>query len=337
MKAFEPYQLKNLEIKNRIAMPPMCMYSADETGLANEFHYIHYETRAMGGVGMIIIEATGVMPNGRISDRDLGIWSDDQCPGLGEIVRRVKKHDCHIGIQLAHAGRKREGESSDPVAPSALPFNHEYRVPHALTLDEIAEIIEAFKAAAKRAVKAGFDFIEIHGAHGYLINQFLSPLSNRRQDSYGGSLENRIRLLQEIKEAIKEVIPEEMPLIVRVSATDYTKEGLNCDDMIDILNLVKEGIDLVHVSSGGMVNVPMTVYPGYQMTFSQRIKEQCKIDTMAVGLITTMEQVEEALNNKRCDLVAMGRLSLRDPYFTVRESHKAGLNDLIPHPYKRGF
>lgn len=337
MKTFESYKLNNLIVKNRMVMPPMCMYSAKEDGFANEFHYTHYETRAIGGIGMIIIEATSVEPNGRISDRDLGIWSDEHIDPLSEIVRRVKKHNCHIGIQLAHAGRKRVGESSEPVGPSPIPFDEDSRVPHELSLAEIGDIVEAFKQAAKRAVKAGFDFVEIHGAHGYLINEFLSPISNHRTDQYGGSLENRTRVLKEVKEAVKSVIPKEMPVILRVSATDYTDAGLNCDDMVDIINTVKSGIDLIHVSSGGMVNVPMKVYPGYQLAYSEQIKNQCNIDTIAVGLITRIETMEEALNNKRCDLVALGRLSLRDPYFPLRESAKSGDKSFIPEPYTRGF
>lgn len=335
MKTFEAYKLKNLTLKNRIAMAPMCMYSAGNDGVARDFHETHYVTRAVGGIGLIILEATGVNPLARISDHDLGLWNDEQKEALIPIVRKVKSYGSAIGIQLAHAGRKHIGEGN-PVAPSPIPFDEESRIPTELTIEEIEAIIEDFKQAAIRAVEAGFDTIEIHSAHGYLLHEFLSPISNKRQDKYGGSLENRVRFLKEVCTAIQEVIPKEMPLFVRVSASDYMEEGITCDTMVDIINLIKDKIDLVHVSSGGLVNVWLNVYPGYQVKFAETIRKECGIRTMAVGKINSIEMLEELLNNERCDLVALGRELLRNPYFAL---HAANIKhkEELPKQYERGF
>lgn len=336
MKTFESYQLKNLTLKNRIVMAPMCMYSAKNDGLATEFHHTHYMTRAVGGVGLIIVEAAGVCPSGRISDHDLGIWNQEQKESLAKIVEEVKKYGSAIGIQLAHAGRKHIGEETNPVAPSPIAFDDDSRIPTELTLEGIKTIISNFRDAALRAVEAGFDTLEIHGAHGYLIHEFLSPITNKRTDQYGGNLENRVRLLKEISQAIKEVIPKDMPLLLRVSATDYVEGGITCDDMVDIINMVKEEIDMVHVSSGGLVNVGLDVYPGYQVRFTEQIKEECGVKTIVVGKITHIEMVEEIINNHRSDLVALGRELLRNPYF-VLQSAKDKHKELLPKQYERGF
>lgn len=336
MKTFTPYKLKNLTLKNRIVMAPMCMYSAGDDGVATDFHETHYTTRAVGGVGLIIVEATGVNPSARISDHDLGLWNDEQRDALTSIVKNVKSYGSAIGIQLAHAGRKHVGVETNPVAPSPIAFDDESRVPTELSIEAIEAIIDDFKQAAIRAVEAGFDTIEIHSAHGYLIHEFLSPISNKRTDKYGGSLENRVRLLKEISTSIKEVIPKDMPLLLRISATDYHEDGIECQDMVNIINLVKEYIDVVHVSSGGLVNVWLNVYPGYQVGFSETIKHECDIKTISVGKITDINMVEELLNNNRCDLVALGRELLRNPYFalnTCKDKHK----ELIPKQYERGF
>jgi len=337
MKTFQPYQLKGLHIKNRIVMPPMCMYSADGSGKANEFHQTHYETRAVGGVGLIIVEATGIVPNGRISENDLGLWNEEQMISLQSVVKKVHEQDCKIGIQLAHAGRKYIGPSYEPVGPSAIAFDEKSRVPKILSIEDIKSLVESFKQAAILANQAGFDTVEIHSAHGYLIHEFLSPISNKRTDEYGGSLENRARFLKEVLAAVREVLPPEKPLLIRVSATDYLPEGLACDDMINIINEIKSYIDIVHVSSGGLINVPMTVYPGYQLELSARIKAACKIDTIAVGMITEIKMIEEILNNERADLVALGRELLRNPYFTLKQGRENGVEIDYPHPYKRAF
>ena len=336
MKTFTPCKLKNITLKNRIVMAPMCMYSAEDDGVARDFHDTHYVTRAVGGVGLIIVEAASINPSGRISDHDLGLWNDKQGQALSPIVSKVKSYGSAIGIQLAHAGRKHGVDGSHPVGPSPIAFNVDSRVPSELSLEGIEEIINDFKSAALRAVKAGFDTVEIHGAHGYLIHEFLSPITNKRSDKYGGSLENRVRFLQDVIRAIKGVVPSEMPLLLRVSATDYVDEGINCEEMVKIINLVKEDIDLVHISSGGLVNVGLEVYPGYQVQFSEKIKRECGVKTIAVGKITDINMVEELINNDRCDLVALGRELLRNPYFALNAGvveHK----DILPKQYERGF
>lgn len=337
MKVLEPYKLGPMTLKNRLVMPPMCMYSAKEDGMANDFHFTHYETRAVGGVGLVILEATGVTSAGRISDRDLGIWSDDHVSALKQVADKIKKHGSVAGIQLAHAGRKCEVISEAPVAPSAIRFNEKMRVPEALSLDGIDGVVKAFVDGARRALEAGFDFIEIHGAHGYLNHEFLSPLSNHRDDLYGGSLENRCRLLNRIIAGIREVLPKQGVLALRVSASDYADGGIDCDEMVRIIDEVKEGIDIVHVSSAALVPVRLSVYPGYQIQFAEQIKKECQIPTIAVGLITTTEMMEEVLHNNRADLIATGRLLLRQPYFPLNLYKEADMMEMVPDAYARGF
>lgn len=337
MKALSKYKIKNLELKNRMVMAPMCMYSSDETGEVKDFHRIHYGTRALGGLGLIILEATAVTPNGRITSNDLGIWDDSHIKGLKFLVESVKGYGAKIGVQLAHAGRK--CTSSDPftVAPSPIRSSDEYRVPRELSLDGINEIVLAFKEAARRADEAGFDTIEIHGAHGYLIHEFLSPISNKRQDEYGGSLENRTRFLKEVIFAVKESWPKEKAILLRVSADDYSKGGIDKDEMVRIINQVKDYVDIVHVSTGGLISVKFPIFPGYQVTHSETIKEQCNIPTIAVGLLYKYEQIEEILSNDRADLVALGRVLLRDPHFVLNMAHENNLEIDYPVQYKRAF
>lgn len=337
LKSLTTYDLKGLELKNRIVMPPMCMYSSDGSGFVKDFHRVHYISRAMGQVGLIILEATAVVPNGRISSNDLGIWSDEQVPGLKSIVEGVKAEGSKIAIQLAHAGRKCESDDEFIVAPSAIRFNDAYRMPRELTVDEIKEIVMAFKEAARRANEAGFDSIEIHGAHGYLIHEFLSPLTNKRIDEYGGSLENRTRFLKEILLSVKEVWPAEKPILLRVSADDYSEGGIDKNEMVKIINEVKDHIDMVHVSTGGLVSVRFNVYPGYQVSHCEIIKKECNIPTIAVGLINEYDHIEEILNNERADLVAIGRGLLRDPHFVMNMAYENGHVINVPKQYERGF
>lgn len=337
LKTFSEYSIKELKLKNRIVMPPMCMYSSDDSGFVKDWHVTHYVTRAIGGVGLIILEATAVTPNGRISNKDLGIWNDDQIPGLKSIVDGCKEHSAKVAIQLAHAGRKCGVESETTVAPTSYKFSESYKVPKELTKEEIKEIINNFRNAAKRANEAGFDAIEIHGAHGYLIHEFLSPRSNMRQDEYGGSIENRTRFLQEIISSVKEVWPKEKPIILRISADDYIDNGLNIEEMVRIINIVKNDIDIVHVSSGGLENVSIDVYPGYQVRFSEIIKKECDIPTIAVGLIKEYDQVEEILMNNRADLVALGRELLRNPYWVLLNAYEKNYDTVYPKQYERGF
>ena len=337
MNTFKNFTLKDMELKNRVVMPPMCMYSSDETGKVNDFHYNHYLTRAIGGVGLIILESTGVVENGRTTDKDLGIWSDEHIDGLRNLIKGVKKYGSKIAIQLNHGGRKYTGTASEAVAPSPVKFDEKSILPKELTKDEIKEIIQSFKEAAIRANKAGFDAIEIHGAHGYLIHQFLSPLSNLRIDEYGGSIKNRTRFLKEILEAVTEVWPKEKAIFLRVSSYDYKDGGIDLKDMIEIINDVKEYIDIVHVSTGGLIPAEINAYPGYQVNFSSEIKAKCKIPTIAVGLITNVNMAEEIISNNRADLVAIGRELLRNPYFVLNEAKIRNLDINYPEQYKGAF
>lgn len=333
---FTPITFKNLTLKNRVVMPPMCMYSAADDGMVTDWHVTHYATRAVGQVGLIIIEATGVEPRGRISNRDLGIWDDAHIPGFKRVVEQVHAQGSKIGIQLAHAGRKSEVVNSTPVAPSALTFNEEYSLPTALTVQEIQEIVKKFAQGAKRAVAAGFDILEIHAAHGYLINEFLSPLTNTRTDEYGGSLENRVRFLQEVLLAVKEVVPKEMPLIVRVSADDYHPEGNTPEIVAAMLNLVKHhGIDIVNVSSGAVIPVMPRAYPGYQVAMAIKVKEETGLPVLAGGLITEPAQVLQLLK-AGIDLVYTGRELLRNPYWPLRAAHELQQELEWPSAYLRG-
>lgn len=335
-KLFSPYTVKGVTFKNRIVMAPMCMYSShNEDGHLQNWHRTHYTSRAVGQVGLIIVEATAVSPEGRISPQDLGIWSDEHIAGFQELAGLVKEHGTKIGIQLAHAGRKAvlEGEI---LAPSAIAFNEKSKTPKEMTKDDIAATIEAFKKGAERVKKAGFDVIEIHGAHGYLINEFLSPLSNKRTDEYGGSAENRYRFLREVIDAVKTVW--DGPLFVRVSAHDYHEDGLTPEDYITFGNWMKEqGVDLIDVSSGAVVPARIDVYPGYQVKYSETIKYGADIPTGAVGLITSPLHAEEILQNERADLIFLARELLRDPYWPRKAAKELGVSIDGPKQYERGW
>jgi NADPH2 dehydrogenase len=335
-KLFTPFTIKNTTFKNRIVMSPMCMYSSHlEDGKLQNWHYTHYVSRAVGQVGLIMVEATAVTPQGRISPQDLGIWSDDHIDGLKKLVDLVKEHGAKIGIQIAHAGRKSTVEG-EIVAPSAIPFNETSKTPKEMTTAEIKETIQAFKKGAERAIEAGFDVIEIHAAHGYLINEFLSPLSNKRTDEYGGSQENRYRFLKEVIDEVKSVW--DGPLFVRVSASDYHDEGLSIDDYVMMSQWMKEqGVDLIDVSSGGLVPVPIKVYPGYQVQFAEKIKHGAGILTGAVGLITSSFHAEEILQNDRADFIFLARELLRDPYWPRRAAKELGVEIETPKQYERGW
>lgn len=335
-KLFEPLTMKNVVLKNRIVMAPMCMYESDnEDGKVTDWHRIHYPTRAVGGSGLIILEATAVQPQGRISSRDLGIWEDSHIEGLAELVGLMKKFDAKTGIQLAHAGRKATVEGVIH-APSALPFNENYKMPAEMSKTDIKETVEAFRKAAIRSDKAGFDVIEIHAAHGYLLNEFLSPLTNKRDDEYGGSAENRYRFLREVIDAVNEVWNK--PLFVRISAHDYTEGGMTPDQYIEMAEWMKQqGVDLIDVSSGALVPAKIPVYPGYQVKFAETIKHGAEIATGAVGLITSPLHAEEILQNERADLIFLARELLRDPYWPYRASKELEAEIEAPVPYKRGW
>ncbi|AGX05405.1 MULTISPECIES: NADPH dehydrogenase NamA [Bacillaceae] len=335
-KLFSSYTVKDVTLKNRIVMAPMCMYSShNEDGKVENWHLTHYTSRAVGQVGLIIVEATAVTAQGRISPQDLGIWSDDHIEGLQQLTGMMKEHGTRAGIQLAHAGRKAviEGEI---IAPSAVAFNEKMKKPKEMTKEEIKETIEAFKEGAVRAKKAGFEVIEIHAAHGYLINEFLSPLSNLREDEYGGIAENRYRFLREVIDSIQSVW--DGPLFVRVSASDYNENGLDVEDYVTFGRWMKEqGIDLIDVSSGALVPARIHAYPGYQVKFAETIKNEADIPTGAVGLITSGLQAEEILQNDRADLIFIARELLRDPYFPKTAAKQLGTEIEPPKQYDRGW
>ncbi|MDT2045564.1 NADPH dehydrogenase NamA [Priestia aryabhattai] len=335
-KLFTPYEVKNVKLKNRIVMSPMCMYSCEkEDGIVTDWHLAHYTSRAVGQVGLIMIEATAVTPEGRISSRDLGIWNDEHVEGLQRLVNQVKANGSKTAIQLAHAGRKATVDGTI-YAPSAIAFDDESKTPAEMTKEDIERTIAAFKEGAQRSKQAGFDIIEIHGAHGYLVHQFLSPLSNKRTDEYGGSAENRYRFLKEIIDSVQEVW--DGPLFVRVSATDYTEGGLTVNDHVTFATWMKEqGVDLIDVSSGALVHAKINVYPGYQVPFAEQIKQEAAIHTGAVGLITSGLQAEEILQSKRADLIFVARELLRDPYWPRTAATELNTNIEAPVQYERGW
>jgi len=327
----------------------MCQYSSRD-GMADDWHLVHLGSRAVGGAGLIFTEATAVSPEGRISPADLGIWKDEQIDGLRRIVKFVRSQGSEIGIQLAHAGRKASVAEPwnggrlvkrggwKPVAPSAIAFDEGYAEPAELTLEGVAQVIEEFKAAARRAMKAGFKVVEIHAAHGYLLHQFLSPLSNRRMDEYGGTFENRVRLLTEVVQAVRTAWPVGYPLFVRISATDWADGGWAVEDSVRLAGLLKEsGVDVVDCSSGGLVpHVKVPIGPGYQVGFSQRIRSATGILTAAVGMITEVAQAEAILVEGQADLIVMARQLLRDPYFPLHAADELGFSDIHwPLQYQR--
>jgi 2,4-dienoyl-CoA reductase-like NADH-dependent reductase (Old Yellow Enzyme family) len=338
---FTPLALRGVTLRNRIAMSPMCMYSAGEDGIATDFHLAHLAARATGGVGLIITEATAVEARGRISTNDLGLWDDAQVEPLARVVRLCKAQGAMTCTQLAHAGRKAwtptKGAGPFPsVAPSALPFDADWTVPHALTSAELDSIVSAYRTAAQRAVRADFDAIEVHAAHGYFLHQFLSPISNRRTDEYGGSLENRARMLLRVVDTVRAVLPESQPLLMRLSSTDWIEGGLTLDDQVQVARWLKaHGVDLVDCSSGGSTPQLPPVGPGYQVPFAERIRREAGIATMAVGLITTPELAEEIVRNGRADVVAMGRELLRNPYWPLHAARALGYDIPWPKQYQR--
>ncbi|MCW3159788.1 NADPH dehydrogenase NamA [Chryseobacterium oryctis] len=343
---YNSINFRNVELKNHWVMSPMCMYSC-ENGLANDFHLVHYGSRAQGGVGLIMMEATGVEPRGRITNRCMGIWNDQQAEQLQKIVDFVHKNsETKMGIQLAHAGRKGSTwnntqipieEGWETIAPSAIPYHPSERIPHVLSVGEIKELVLNFKNSARRAVKAGFDVVEIHAAHGYLIHQFLSPLSNVRTDEYGGSFENRIRFLIEIVDAVNEELNENVALFVRVSGTEYAENGWDIESSVELAKVLKNhGVDLVDVSSGGNIHgAKISVFDGYQVPFSAQIKKEAEVKTGAVGLITTTEQAENILQNNEADLIFVAREILRNPYIAVQGSFEMKQDCFFPRQYTR--
>jgi NADPH2 dehydrogenase len=338
---FTPFTLRTVTLRNRIAMSPMCMYTAQEDGLATDWHLAHLVSRAVGGVGLIVTEATSVEARGRISVNDLGLWDDAQIEPLARIVRLCQAQGAVMCTQLAHAGRKAFSAQKgvgpqSPVAPSAVPFDADWRTPQALTSAEMDAIVSAFQASAQRALVAGFDSIEIHAAHGYLLHEFLSPVSNHRPDEYGGSLANRARMLLRVVDAVRAVLPEAQPLLVRLSCVDWVEGGLTLEDQVQVARWLKaHGVDLVDCSSGGIAPVVPSSGPGYQVPFAERIRCEAALATMSVGLITHAEMAEEIVRNSRADVVALGRELLRNPYWPLGAARALGADMAWPRQYLR--
>jgi 2,4-dienoyl-CoA reductase-like NADH-dependent reductase (Old Yellow Enzyme family) len=347
---FESLHIRDVVLKNRIAVSPMCQYSSTD-GFANDWHLVHLGSRAVGGAALVFTEATAVSPEGRISPDDLGIWKDEHISFLKRITDFIKNNGAVPGIQLAHAGRKASQASPwkgrraigieeggwQTLGPDAIPFKEGDPVPGKMTKDNIRKVTDDFVNATKWAVSAGFEVIEIHAAHGYLINEFLSPLSNRRDDEYGGSFENRIRLLIEIVQKMRAVMPEGYPLFVRVSATEWVKGGWDENDTVVLAKILEEnGVDVIDCSSGGNSHeqkIPVT--PLYQVPFSEKVKKESGILTAAVGLITSAQEAEDILLTKKADLIVMARQLLREPYFPLHAAKELGVDLLWPDQYER--
>lgn len=340
-KLLSQYKIKDITLKNRVVMPPMCMYKAQEDGKVTDFHLTHYGARAIGGVGLIITEATGVEARGRITDHDLGLWSDEQIQGHKDIVDLCHSFGSKLALQLAHAGRKSICTQSPPIAPSALLFAKEggFKLPHALHVKEIEDLKDSFLSAAKRAKNAGYDALEVHAAHGYLLFEFLSPLTNIREDNYGGSLVNRCRLTIEICKSILQEV--DLPLIVRVSADEWVDGGWSIDDTVYLSQELKNiGVSMMHVSGGGnhavQPNMP-ELKALYQASYAKEVAKQVDIPTIAVGLIATAKEGEELLENQTCDLVAYGRELLRNPNLVQFIAKEYKQRDFIDTSYLRAF
>ena len=354
---FDPLALRGVEIRNRIWLPPMDTYSVyAQDGKPTPFHYQHYVSRALGGFGMVIAEATAVSPEGRISPNDVGLWNDDQIAAWKWIVDDIRNAGAVPAIQLNHSGRKgstgafsigyqgqtvpEEAGGWSTVAPSAIPFGG-YATPRELTVDEIHGIVDQFRSAAERAIRAGFQAIEIHAAHGYLLSEFLDPLTNERTDEYGGNLDGRMRLLIEVTDAVRSVMPDTLPLLVRVSATDWAAGGWDLDQTVETARVLRgHGVDLIDVSTGGIVpGVTIPAEPGYQVPFAQQIRRRADIRTTAVGLITKAKQADKIVHRRDADAVEIGRAALHNPYWPLRAAYKLGIaTEQAPYPdqYVRG-
>jgi 2,4-dienoyl-CoA reductase-like NADH-dependent reductase (Old Yellow Enzyme family) len=352
MNLFDSFKIRDLSFRNRIAVSPMCEYSAED-GFVNDWHLVHLGSRAVGGAGTVLTEAVAVLPEGRISPADLGIWKDEHAERLGHLAHFLREHGAVAGTQLAHAGFKAstavpwttpgkyvsvaEGGWRPIYSSTTRPFTPDAVAPEALTQDGIARIVAAFAVGARRALAAGFELLEIHGAHGYLVHQFLSPLVNSRTDQYGGSFENRTRLLREILEAVRKVWPERLPLWLRISSTDWSEGGWTIEDSVALARMAKPlGVDLIDCSSGGMVpaaKIPLG--PGYQTAFAERIRREAGIMTGAVGMITAPEQAQHIIATGQADIVLLARELLRDPYWPLRAAHVLKQNTAWPKQYER--
>jgi len=349
---FTPLVIRGITLRNRIAVSPMCEYSCEE-GFANDWHVVHLGSRAVGGAGLVLTEATAVEPLGRISPADLGLWTHQHIEPLARVSRFVKQQGGVPGIQLAHAGRKAstdapwrggkplsiEEDGWQPVGPSAIPFDHGYPTPSELSVAGIRTILDAFVAAAKRALDAGFEVIELHAAHGYLAHEFLSPLSNKRTDSYGGSPQNRMRFVLEMIDEVRAVWPERLPLFLRISATDWVEGGWNADESVELAKeALKRGVDLIDCSSGGNVaGAAIPLGPGYQVLFAERIRRESGILTGAVGMITEPAQADTLIREGSADLVLLAREFLREPYWPIKAARELGVPFDVADQYARAY
>jgi 2,4-dienoyl-CoA reductase-like NADH-dependent reductase (Old Yellow Enzyme family) len=348
---FSPLTLRGITLKNRIVVSPMCEYSSVD-GLANDWHLVHLGSRAIGGAALVITEAAAVVPEGRISPSDLGIWKDEHIEPLARITSFIREHGSVAGMQLAHAGRKAstavpwsggaplspaDGGWTPIFAPSAIPFDTGYQTPAALEVSGIQDIVTAFAGAARRALDAGFEVIELHGAHGYLINEFLSPYSNTRTDQYGGSFDNRTRFLREIIEAVRGVWPEKLPLFLRISASEWTEGAWDIEQSVELARIVAPlGVDLIDCSSGGNIpKVRIPIGPGYQVPLAERVRKDSGVPTGAVGLITDAKQADEIVRSGKADVVLLAREELRDPYFPLHAAKELGVEVEWPKQYLR--
>ncbi len=329
---------ENLIIKNRVVLPPMCTYKAANDGIPNSFHQIHYGARALGGVGLIIVEATAVESRGRISSNDIGLWNDIQIQGHQLISAACHTFDTNVFVQIAHAGRKGAASDESIIAPSNLPFSDSYKIPTEMDLTEIKKVQKAFVQAAIRAKKSGYDGVELHAAHGYLLHSFLSPITNHREDIYGGTFENRSRIIKEIISEIKE--NTDIPIGIRISATDWMREGWNIEDAIRLIQELESVLVYVHVSAGGIHpnpdNIP-EIKPLYQINYAKSIKQKISIPVIGVGLITQVEEINTILENNACDMVALGRELLRNPNFMQHAAQKTRVEQEINSSYSRAF
>jgi 2,4-dienoyl-CoA reductase-like NADH-dependent reductase (Old Yellow Enzyme family) len=350
MALFDNLKIRDITLRNRIVVSPMCEYSCTD-GFANDWHLVHLGSRAVGGASLVMTEATAVTADGRISPQDLGIWKDEHIEPLARIVRFLNQQGSHAGIQLAHSGRKGSTPSPfiggsvitkadggwTPIAPSAIPFNDKYPMPVAVDEAGIRSVVKSFADAALRAAHAGFRVAEIHAAHGYLLHEFLSPLSNKRTDAYGGSLENRTRIVREVVTAVRKVWPEKYPLFIRISASDWTEGGWDVEQSITLVEqLAPLGVDLIDCSSGGNVaTAEIPVGPGYQVPFSEKIRARTKQLTGAVGMITTPEQADDIIGSGKADIVLLARELLRQPYWPLHAAERFGLSTNWPEQYLR--
>lgn len=335
---FTPIRLRSVTARNRLWISPMCMYSVfAEDGQPTDWHFVHYGSRAVGGAGLIIVEATAVEPRGRISPRDLGLWDDAQEPAFARLAEFMAGSGAIPAVQLGHAGRKAAVPGA--IGPSPVAFSADYATPQAMSQRDIEQVIAAFVQAARRAAAVGFQAVEIHSAHGYLLHQFMSPLSNQRDDAYGGSFDNRVRLHLEVVRAVRAVWPADLPLLVRISATDWHEGGWDLEQSVELARRLRsEGVDLVDASSGGLTAAQqIRLGPGYQVPFAERIRRETGMATGAVGLISEAQQANAIVRNGQADAVLIARQSLRDPYWPLRAARELGIELTVPPQYRRGW